>query len=77
MIIGEGLPFIKDYIASINDAIKQQSPEKCLTTIQSYWLSFVILGMLVTNLTNPLKRSPQGFARKVRNPKSVVAAIRH
>ncbi len=49
MIIGEGLPFIKEYISSINDAIKQQSPEKSLTRIQSYWLSFVILGLLVTN----------------------------
>lgn len=49
MIIGEGLPFIKDYVSSINEAIKQQSPEKSLTRIQSYWLSFVILGLLVTN----------------------------
>lgn len=49
MIIGEGLPFIKDYVASINEAIKQQSPEKSLTRLQSYWLSFVILGLLVTN----------------------------
>ena len=49
MIIGEGLPFIKDYISSINEAIKKQSPEKSLSKIQSYWLSFVILGLLVTN----------------------------
>lgn len=49
MIIGEGLPFIKDYVSSINEAIKQQSPEKSLTRIQLYWLSFVILGLLVTN----------------------------
>lgn len=49
MIMGEGLPFIKDYVSSINEAIKQQSPEKSLTRIQLYWLSFVILGLLVTN----------------------------
>lgn len=49
MIIGEGLPFIRDYVSAINAAIKQEDPEKSLTRIQSYWLSFVILGLLVTN----------------------------
>jgi hypothetical protein len=49
MIIGEGLPFIKDYVTSINEAIKKQSPDKSLTRLQSHWLSFVILGLLVTN----------------------------
>lgn len=49
MIIGEGLPFIKDYVTAINEAIKGQSPEKSLTRIQLYWLSFVMLGLLVTN----------------------------
>lgn len=49
MIIGEGLPFIKDYVSSINNALKQHNPEKSLTRIQSYWLSFVILGLLITN----------------------------
>lgn len=49
MIIGEGLPFIRDYVSAINSAIKQQFPEKALTRIQSCWLSFVILGLLVTN----------------------------
>jgi Transposase DDE domain len=49
VIIGEGLPFIRDYVSAINTAIKQQDPEKSLTRIQSCWLSFVILGLLVTN----------------------------
>jgi hypothetical protein len=49
VIIGEGLPFIRDYVESINLAIKQQDPEKSLTRIQTCWLSFVILGLLVTN----------------------------
>lgn len=49
MIIGEGLPFIRDYVSAINTAIKQQDPQKSLSRIQSYWLSFVILGLLVTN----------------------------
>lgn len=49
MIIGQGLPFIKDYVAAINEALKQQNPNKSLTRLQCYWLSFVILGLLVTN----------------------------
>jgi hypothetical protein len=49
MIIGESLPFIRDYVASINEAIKKQDSGKELTRLQCYWLSFVILGILVTN----------------------------
>lgn len=49
MIIGEGLPFITDYVSAINNAIKEQDPKKCLSRLQCYWLSFVILGLLVTN----------------------------
>lgn len=49
MIIAEGLPFIKSYIGSLNAAIKQHAPEKQLSRLQCYWLSFVILGVLVTN----------------------------
>ncbi len=49
MIIGEGLPFIKDYVELLNDAIKQHSPEQKLSKLQCYWLSFVILGLIITN----------------------------
>ena len=49
MIINEGLPFVRDYIEAINTAIETHSPESKLSRIQSYWLSFVILGVLVTN----------------------------
>lgn len=49
MIIGEGLPFIQDYIEAVNEAIKTHSPGSELTRIQRYWLSFVILGLLITN----------------------------
>lgn len=49
MIIGEGLPFIQNYVSSLNEAIKAHSPEKELTRIQQSWLSFIILGLLVTN----------------------------
>ena len=41
MIISEGLPFIKDYVSGINQALKQQDSGKALTRLQSYWLAFV------------------------------------
>jgi hypothetical protein len=49
MLIGESLPFIRNYIAAVNESIKQKNPDNQLTRLQSYWLSFVILGLLVTN----------------------------
>lgn len=44
MIIGEGLPFIQEYVLALNEAIKQHTTSKELTRLQRYWLSFVILG---------------------------------
>lgn len=49
MIIGESLPFIRDYVSAVNESIKQDNPSHQLTRLQSYWLGFVILGLLVTN----------------------------
>lgn len=49
MIIGEGLPFIQNYVEAVNEAMKAHSAENELTRIQRYWLSFVILGLLITN----------------------------
>ena len=49
MLIKEGLQFVQEYVSSINDSIKKQEPEKALSRIQAIWLSFVILGTLVTN----------------------------
>ena len=49
MIINDGLPFIKEYVHSLNTAIKDHSPNCSMSKIQCYWLSFVILGLLVTN----------------------------
>lgn len=49
MIISEGLPFIQDYVGALNEVIKTHSPSNELTRIQRYWLSFVILGLLITN----------------------------
>ncbi len=49
MVIGNSLPFISDYINSVNESIKAIDPNKKLSKLQCCWLSFVILGTLVTN----------------------------
>ncbi len=36
MIFGENLPFIKEYVKAINDAIKKQETDKQLTRLQRY-----------------------------------------
>ena len=49
MLIDEPMPFIKNYIAQLNEAIKAHYPEKQLSRIQQYFLSFCIMGIIVTN----------------------------
>jgi len=49
MLIGEPLPFIKNYIEKLNEAIKAHCPEKELSQIQRYWLSFCVTAIIVTN----------------------------
>ncbi len=49
MLVGESLPFIRNYISAVNEAIKQKNPDHQLSRLQCYWLGFVILGLLVTN----------------------------
>ena len=49
MLISDELPFIRDYVSAINAELKRANPEKALSRLQGYWLSFVILGLLVTN----------------------------
>ena len=50
MIISkDSAPFIKDYITALNEILKTRSQGQELSRLQSMWLQFVILGMLVTN----------------------------
>jgi len=49
MLIAEPLPFIKDYIQELNTALKAHCPEKNLSRIQQYWLSFCAMAIIVTN----------------------------
>jgi hypothetical protein len=49
MLIGEPLPFIKNYIEKLNEAIKAHCPENGLSRIQRCWLSFCVTAIIVTN----------------------------
>jgi len=49
MIINDSLPFIRSYVNTINQALMDTGSNRAMTAIQCYWLSFVILGLLVTN----------------------------
>lgn len=49
MIINDSLPFIKSYVNAINQALIDNGSKRSMSSIQCYWLSFIILGLLVTN----------------------------
>lgn len=49
IITKDSAPFIQDYITSLNKILKYHSQGQDLSRLQSMWLQFVILGMLVTN----------------------------
>jgi hypothetical protein len=49
MLIEKPLPFITNYISQINEAISVFHPEKRLSRIQQYWLSFCVMAIIVTN----------------------------
>lgn len=49
MIINDSLPFIKSYVDAINQVLVNNGSKRSMSSTQCYWLSFVILGLLVTN----------------------------
>lgn len=49
MIIEKALPFVEEFVGEINQAINQQAPGQELTGIQKHWLSFCLMGIIVTN----------------------------
>ena len=49
IITKDSAPFIQDYITSLNEILRSHSQGQELSRLQSMWLQFVILGMLVTN----------------------------
>lgn len=47
MICKDGLSFINDYVDQLNNILKQYNRQ--LTTSQTLWIKFILLGILVTN----------------------------
>jgi hypothetical protein len=49
MLFEEPLPFMRDYVDELNNAIKTFCPGRQLSRIQRYWLSFCVMSIIVTN----------------------------
>jgi hypothetical protein len=49
MLLKEPLDFARNFIKSVNEAIKLETPGKALSRIQCYWLSFCISAVILTN----------------------------
>lgn len=49
MVIDKPLPFVKEFVEEINEAINKHAPGEQLTAIQTQWLSFCLMGIIVTN----------------------------
>ena len=49
MLFEEPLPFVINYISTLNEAIKTSCPERQLSRIQRYWLSFCVMAIILTN----------------------------
>ena len=49
MLPQNGLPFIKEYISSINTVLQQKDPGVALSRLQCAWITFVLMGIMITN----------------------------
>jgi hypothetical protein len=49
MLIDQPLPFIKKYVAALNEAIVTCNAQKRLSRIQHLWLSFCVMAVMVPN----------------------------
>jgi hypothetical protein len=49
MLFGESLPFVKEYVNTLSDALERYKPNSGLSSIQKGWLCFCIMGILITN----------------------------
>lgn len=49
MFFKKPLPFVKNFVSELNDAIKKHRPGCSLSAIQEWWLSFCIMAILICN----------------------------
>lgn len=49
MIFTQSLPFITEFVEELDQGIRKRAPNRKLSTIQRYWLSFCLMGILLCN----------------------------
>jgi len=49
MIFTTPLPFIKEFIDQLDQGIRAQAPTRKLSKAQRWWLSFCLMGILLSN----------------------------
>lgn len=52
MFIQKPLPFIQNYLNSLDNALREYNPGKALSRTQKYWLGFCLMGIFLTNSIN-------------------------
>lgn len=49
MIMGEPLPFVKEYVEELNRVLEEVKAGQGLSVIQRKWLTFCLMGIVITN----------------------------
>ena len=49
MVIGKPAPFVRAFVDTVDEAIREQSPTHGMSTMQRAWLAFCVTAVLVTN----------------------------
>ena len=49
MIFAQPLSFINEFVEELDRWIRQCAPNRKLSTVQRYWLSFCLMGILLAN----------------------------
>ncbi len=63
MLIGEPLPFVKDFIEKINEEIEKHKPENVLSRLQMYWIGFCIVRIFMTDTVCRAKYERAGLGK--------------
>ena len=49
MVIGKPAPFVRAFVAAVDDAIREYHPSHTMSATQRAWLAFCVTAVLVTN----------------------------
>ena len=49
MVIGQPAPFVRTFVAAVDDAIRESHPSHTMSATQRAWLAFCVTAVLVTN----------------------------